>query len=212
VGLIVDWEFQSRYILNHIFLLLMFGAAITFFIYIGTWNGIVDAFSKMPPQNSMVLSAEPAEKTSSVDTPLIAKLPFTRNKFQELTPAQKLFFNKIIHRVNSMMIPLVIGLFAYIVMLSLIFSHRIAGPVFKMKRSATLISHGDLTVNFALRRHDELIALSHELENAIITLRASITSIQQNVCEYKAAASEEVKIKCLEIIDTTVSKYETVRE
>jgi methyl-accepting chemotaxis protein len=189
----------------------MFGAAITIFIYIGTWNGIVDAFSKMP-QNSAVLLNESAEKQDNIKTPLVVKIPFTRHKFQELTQGQKLLLNNIILRVNSMMIPLVIGLLAYIAMVSLIFSHRIAGPVFKMKRSATLISQGDLTVNFSLRRHDELIALSHELENAIAALRASITSIQQNVSEYKAASTEQEKNRCLENIGNTASRYKTVRD
>jgi methyl-accepting chemotaxis protein len=190
----------------------MFGVVITVFIYIGTWNGIVDAFSTMPGQSSAVLLNVPAEKTGSIETPLIVQFPFTRHKFQTLTPAQKLLLNKIILRVNALMIPLVIGLLAYIVMVSLIFSHRIAGPVFKMKRSATLISHGDLTVNFSLRKHDELIALAHELENALVMLRGSITNIQQNVSEYKAAASEEAKNKCIENIDKTASSYKTVRE
>jgi methyl-accepting chemotaxis protein len=212
LGLIVDWEFQSRYILNHIFLLLMFGAAITIFIYIGTWNGIVDAFSTMSSQNNVVLLNSAVEKVDSIDTPLIVKFPFMRHRFQALTPAQKLLLNKILLRVNALMIPLVIGLLAYIVMVSLIFSHRIAGPVFKMKRSATLISQGDLTVNFSLRKHDELIALGHELENALVMLRGSITNIQQNVGEYKAATSEEAKSKCIENIDRTASSYKTIRE
>jgi methyl-accepting chemotaxis protein len=212
IGLIVDWKFQARYIFNNILLLFMFGLAITVFIYIGTWNGVVDTFSKVSLQNNAITFNEPLEKADSIDTPLIVKLPFTKNKFQQLSPAQKILISKIILRVNALMLPLVAGLIAYIIMISLIFSHRIAGPVFKMKRSAMLVSRGDLTANFTLRKHDELVTLSNELENAITVLRGSIANMQKNIDEYKIASSEEEKKKCVENIEKAAAYYKTSRE
>lgn len=212
VGLIVDWKFQARYIFNNILLLLIFAAAITVFIYLGTWNGIVDAFSKVSLQNNTVsLSGTPARE-GSIGTPLIAKFTFTKNKYEQLNQPEKLLLNQIILQVNSWMWPLIAGLIVYIVLISLIFSHRIAGPVFKMKRSARLVAGGDLTANFTIRKYDELTTLSNELENTVTALRGSMANIQKNVSELKKAASEEERKKCLEGLEEIVARYKTSRE
>jgi methyl-accepting chemotaxis protein len=212
VGLIVDWKFQSRYIFNNILLLLIFAGAITLFIYLGTWNGIVDAFSNASRQNDTVSLSETPGQEAGIGAPLIVKLPFTKDKYQQLNPPQKLLLNEIILRVNSWMWPLVAGLIVYIIMISLIFSHRIAGPVFKMKRSAGLVAKGDLTANFTIRKYDELTTLSNELENAVGVLRGSMADIQKNMNALKKASSEEERKKCLEGIEEVVSRYKTSRE
>jgi methyl-accepting chemotaxis protein len=209
IGLIVDWKFQARYIINNIFLLLIVGFAITVFIYIGTWNGVVETFSNVSLQNNTVSVNDSLDKAGGIVQSLLMALPATNEKFQQLNPAQKMLIIKIILRVNTLMLPLIVAMIIYIVMISLVFSHRIAGPVFHMRRSAELVAKGDLTADFHLRKHDELIPLAVDLQNAVTAVKGAIAGLQENLNEYKKALSDEEKKKYFENIEKALSSFKT---
>lgn len=52
---------------------------------------------------------------------------------------------------------------ASIAAISLFFSHRIAGPIFRMERNLEEIASGDLTVNTRFRGNDQLRVLGEEM-------------------------------------------------
>lgn len=56
---------------------------------------------------------------------------------------------------------------AAIAVISVLYSHRIAGPLFRIERNLDLIGSGDLTVNTRFRKTDQLFVLADEL-NAMV--------------------------------------------
>jgi nitrogen fixation/metabolism regulation signal transduction histidine kinase len=68
---------------------------------------------------------------------------------------------------------------AAIAAIPVLYSHKIAGPLFRIERNLDLIGSGDLTVNTRFRKTDQLFVLADEL-NAMVrslnhTVRASGT-------------------------------------
>jgi methyl-accepting chemotaxis protein len=58
-----------------------------------------------------------------------------------------------------------------VLILTLLYSHRIAGPIFRLKREITLLKHGGMERNFTLRQQDQLQALAASLAEMSDTLR-----------------------------------------
>ncbi len=72
---------------------------------------------------------------------------------------------------------------AAIAVISALYSHRIAGPLFRVERNLELIGSGDLTVNTRFRKTDQLFVLADEL-NAMVrslnhTVRASGDALEK---------------------------------
>jgi methyl-accepting chemotaxis protein len=82
---------------------------------------------------------------------------------------------------------------AAIAAISVLYSHKIAGPLFRIERNLDLIGSGDLTVNTRFRKTDQLFVLADEL-NATVrslnhTVRASGDALEKvKRCEERLAA------------------------
>jgi len=82
---------------------------------------------------------------------------------------------------------------AAIAAISVLYSHRIAGPLFRIERNLDLIGGGDLTVNTRFRKTDQLFVLADEL-NAMVrslnhTARATGDALERvKRCEERVAA------------------------
>lgn len=82
---------------------------------------------------------------------------------------------------------------AAIAAISVLYSHKIAGPLFRIERNLDLIGSGDLTVNTRFRKTDQLFVLADEL-NAMVrslnhTVRASGDALEKvKRCEERLSA------------------------
>lgn len=94
-------------------------------------------------------------------------------------------------RINRLMVFKLIFLVVVIGVISLFMSHKFAGPVFRLERSAQIVSDGDLTHRVFLRAGDELT----ELRDAFNTM---VESIHQQVKKDREA-SQEIRRKLEEI-------------
>ncbi|MCL4873520.1 HAMP domain-containing protein [bacterium] len=56
---------------------------------------------------------------------------------------------------------------AAVAAVSILYSHRIAGPVFRLARNMERIGSGDLTVQTRLRGNDQLVALAEDLNSMV---------------------------------------------
>lgn len=64
---------------------------------------------------------------------------------------------------------------------SIILFHRLVGPVYKLESILRMISQGDLTIQFKLRKHDEIKDLGVGLQQVINTFRSHIADDRKKV-------------------------------
>jgi methyl-accepting chemotaxis protein len=83
---------------------------------------------------------------------------------------------------------LILGLVtAAIAVISVLFSHRIAGPLYRIEKNLDAIASGDLTVNTRFRGRDQLSNLASELNSFVRSLNHSSRTVMDSAEELKAA-------------------------
>lgn len=83
---------------------------------------------------------------------------------------------------------LILGLVtAAIAVISVLFSHRIAGPLFRLEKSLDAIASGDLTVATRFRGMDQLSILADELNTMVRSLNHTSRSVMDSAEELKIA-------------------------
>lgn len=70
-----------------------------------------------------------------------------------------------------------------IALISVFFSHRIAGPIFRIEKSLELIGKGDLTVNTKFRGKDQLTGLADEINDMVRALNHSVRNSRDALFE-----------------------------
>lgn len=65
---------------------------------------------------------------------------------------------------------------AAIAAISMFFSHKIAGPIFRIERSLEAIGRGDLTVSTFFRQNDQLVPLAEEINAMVRSLNHTARS------------------------------------
>ena len=83
---------------------------------------------------------------------------------------------------------LILGLVtAAIAAISILFSHRIAGPMFRMEKNLETIASGDLTVATRFRGQDQLTSLADELNAMVRSLNHASRSALESLETLRAA-------------------------
>lgn len=88
-------------------------------------------------------------------------------------------------------VTVIIGLFA--VILTLLFSHKIAGPLYRFKKELELVKEGDVSSAFNIRKYDQLKEVAGVLNSAKSKLRESLSSLKSEINDL------ESKVKSLDI-------------
>jgi len=83
-----------------------------------------------------------------------------------------------------------LAVLAVVLAASLMMSHRIAGPMYRMEKVAGSLAQGDLTVSVNLRDKDYMTAPAEALDAAIAETRANIASIKAYKDQLTEKASE----------------------
>ena len=69
----------------------------------------------------------------------------------------------------------------FMVLIILFVSHKIAGPLFRLEKDINVISEGDLTYRVKLRKGDQLIELSEDVNQMTMSLNSKIRAIQADL-------------------------------
>ena len=103
--------------------------------------------------------------------------------------------------------------------LTLFISHKISGPLFRLKREIDTLKDGDLGRNFNIRASDQLQALSRSLNDMSISLRQRYVEVKDKckdlkglLEEKKYSLSEDDKryvAKVLDEIDALLKRFKT---
>ena len=115
----------------------------------------------------------------------------------------------------------VVSIFSALVVavLTLLISHKISGPLFRLKREIDTLRDGDLGRNFNIRASDQLQALSKSLNDMSISLRQRYVEVKDK-CKNLKGLLEEKKYslseadkkqvaKVLEEIDGLLKRFKT---
>lgn len=70
-----------------------------------------------------------------------------------------------------------------IALISLFFTHKIAGPIFRIERNLEVISGGNLTVNTKFRGNDQLEALADDINSMARSLNHKVRSSRDALAE-----------------------------
>lgn len=101
----------------------------------------------------------------------------------------------VIHDLRVRIFPLIFSSFYSILILavttlsiaviSIFFSHKIAGPIYRLEKNLELIGSGDLTVNTGFRANDQLEALGEEINGMVKSLNERVRGCTDALAEMK---------------------------
>jgi len=80
----------------------------------------------------------------------------------------------LLHQIWSMLVVKLALFFGIVSMLALLFSHRLAGPIYRFEKSAQAVAGGDLTHRVSLRTGDELLDLQEEFNGMVASLQSAV--------------------------------------
>jgi methyl-accepting chemotaxis protein len=171
---LIDKGFQKRMILNVISLVVLATVITNGIVY-----GLVAYQQKVSNANLFVVSKVfvPEE-----DLPVITRTQIVR-------PAI----------ILSLAVTDVVGTIV-ILMFMLIYSHRIAGPLYKMEKGLNQIAEGDFNVDMKLRTKDEFKGLADSFNDMVTALKNNITTTKQGVSALKRAIPAQANKELLDRI------------
>ncbi len=122
----------------------------------------------------------------------------------------------IVHSTADYLLPVLIQTVLVVMILlglatiavTLLFSHKIAGPLYRFKKAIEGVRLGNLSSNFYLRNYDQLKELSEEVNAMIDKAREQISSIKEDVAKLKAKKGN-ISDQDIEELDKKVNYFKT---
>lgn len=105
-----------------------------------------------------------------------------------------------------LVVMVILGLATIIV--TLLFSHKIAGPLYRFRKAIAEVRLGNLASNFHLRNYDQLKDLSEEVNVMIDKTREQIDLIKSDVAKLKAKKSS-ISEQDIEELDKKINYFRT---
>ena len=187
---LINKKFQLKYTLAIVGILAAVMLATGVGLYIGMWSSIIENFSQFKVSENL----ENANRLAGYEEARYRKGDFRLEKiFREaelLSAREKETLHNALNSVNKSLLPKIAVLIVVIFLAGILISHRIAGPMYRFEKSAEAIRDGDLSVNFNIRKTDEM----HEMA---VTLEEMAESLRKDMGEIKKLADsgrmEEIK-------------------
>jgi len=122
----------------------------------------------------------------------------------------------IVHSTADFLLPILIQtVLAVLVILglativvTLLFSHKIAGPLYRFKMAIEGVKLGNLSANFHLRNYDQLKGLSNEVNAMIDRTREQINLIKTDVANLKVKHGN-ISEQEIEELDKKINYFKT---
>ncbi len=96
--------------------------------------------------------------------------------------------------------PWIGGVILFFCMISVFISHKVAGPLFRLKKSLIKVTQGDLNVVIKLRKWDDLKDLAEHINTLIEELRTFVITLRDDyalLSEYILELEREIETKVL---------------
>ncbi|MDD5436452.1 MAG: methyl-accepting chemotaxis protein [Candidatus Omnitrophica bacterium] len=217
----INKRFQLKYTLTTVAILLVVMFVTGFGLYMGMWGSIIENFSKFKVSQNL----ENVNRITDYQSARYPKGDYRLEKiFREaelLSDQERTTLKRALSSVNKSLIPKLVILTALIFLAGIFISHKIAGPMYRIEKSAEAIHHGDLRVNFKIRRNDEMRSTAAALEEMVETLHDDINKLKSEslaveemmgslVKKSTISGAEADRLKdALKSIESILSKYKT---
>ncbi|MFA5143647.1 MAG: methyl-accepting chemotaxis protein [Candidatus Omnitrophota bacterium] len=217
----INKPFQLKYTILIVGALLAVMLASGFGLYMGMWGSIIENFSKFKVSQSL----ENVNRITDYEAARYRKGDYRLEKiFREaelLSDQERTTLKEALRSVNRSLVPKIVILTALIFLAGIFLSHKIAGPMYRIERSAEAIRHGDLRVNFKIRKNDEMKDAAAALEEMVETLHSDVKRMKAESIALEEKMDSLVKMgaipeneitrlkEILNSIDSVLSKYKT---
>lgn len=218
---LINKPFQLKYTVAIVAMLLIVMLVSGFGLYMGMWGSIIENFSKFKVSQNL----ETARRITGYEAVRYNRGDYRLDRiFREaelLSGQEQYMLKEALRSVNKSLIPKIIILAALIFLAGIFVSHKIAGPMYRIERSAESIHQGDLRVNFKIRKGDEMKGAANALEAMVKSLHDDIKKIKSEsvalednieLLARKGSIDKKDGEKLKEIlgnIDLVLSKYKT---
>ena len=175
---LINKRFQLKYTISIVAMLLVVMLVSGFGLYMGMWGSIIENFSKFKVSQDL----ENVKRITDYENARYKKGDYRLEKvFREaelLSTQEKDTLKYALQSVNRSLVPKVAILAILIFLAGIFFSHKLAGPMYRIERSAEAIQHGNLRVNFRIRKGDEMRNVAGALEEMVEVLHADIKKMK----------------------------------
>lgn len=175
---LIKKPFQLKYALSMILLIALVMGATGLGVYYGMWSSIAANFSSFEVSRNL----ETAKRITDYEGARFNKGDYRLEKiFREaelLSQNQREALRNALTTVNRSLLPKLALLAASIFILGVFISHKIAGPMYRIEKSARAIRDGDLSVNFNVRKNDEMRQTASALEEMVDSLQEDIKNVK----------------------------------
>ena len=218
---LINRKFQLKYTFAIVAMLLVVMLVTGFGLYMGMWGSIIENLSMFQVSHNI----ENARRITDYENARYRKGDYRLEKiFREaelLSAQEKDTLKGVLKSVNRSLVPKVAVLVALIFLAGILISHKLAGPMYRIEKSAEAIQHGDLRVNFKIRRGDEMRNVAGALEEMVEVLHEDIKKMKAesialeekiNLLAERGSIPAEESRRLKEIlgsIDSILSKYKT---
>ena len=122
----------------------------------------------------------------------------------------------LVHSTSDFLLPVLIQTVLVVmvilgvatIIVTLLFSHKIAGPLFRFRKAIEGVKLGNLSANFHLRNYDQLKELSDEVNAMIDKTREQIDLIKGDVVKLKAKKGN-ISEQELEELNNKINYFKT---
>lgn len=108
------------------------------------------------------------------------------SRYSDWTP----FLMSVKRRADFQIFFSVAGLLVIVGLISIYMSHRIAGPLYRLKQYFTELAKGDLSFKMEVRKSDELSDMINEFNAMVSGLKKCVSADRQKVNEIKETIQE----------------------
>ena len=106
-------------------------------------------------------------------------------------------------RTADFILPMMMGILLIVATLSalvvsiltLLISHKISGPLYRLKREIDILKDGDFRRNFSIRTRDQLQELSRSLNNMCRALRDKQTELKKRVAAARSSLEKDASVR-----------------
>jgi methyl-accepting chemotaxis protein len=210
-------RFQLKYTLSIVVMLIVIMASSGIGMYFGMWGSIIENFSQFKVSQNL----ETAKRIAGYEGARYGKGDYRLDQiFREaelLSAEQRDALKVALEAVNRSLLPKVIVLFVVIFIAGIFISHKVAGPMYRIEKSADAIRGGDLSASFRIRRSDEMKEIASALERMINSLQSDFAKMKaadraldekMRDIEPQIKREDAVKLKnIIGMINGVLSKY-----
>lgn len=126
--------------------------------------------------------------------------PYMLTLYFDYPLAEKADAARVILLLHGTIWPWIGGVILFFGAISIFVSHKVAGPLFRLKNSLTQITQGDLNVAVKLRRWDDLKDLADHVNTLTEELRTFVMTLRNDyalLSDYILELEREIEVKVL---------------